>query len=261
MCYFLLYHAFAAAARADWGKVRHYLDELEATAKSFEIPLSGPLECLVLYLTGVFHQGTGNFDVALSIFQDERFTLPTGNNSSNTSSADQLEREFSLLAALNTLWILQDAPRYNADINTAIIAKLEPICSKHPNTEIQTAFNLVMATVKTNTPTQLFTIKKYLGAALSGAQATANTQFLCLCLNIMCTKFFSNVVGSQAEKSAQAASVQAGKNGNALWRSVADGMLARSYEIQGQKENAQASLANAQRFSQKAFSQMVPSSE
>ncbi|TVY48017.1 MAU2 chromatid cohesion factor-like protein [Lachnellula occidentalis] len=256
LCYFRLYLGFSAAARADWVQVRGNIDELKSTAKSFDIPISGPLECLTMYLTGVYYQGVGDLDAALHIYQDKRFNLPTTKNP-NATSADQVERDFSLLAALNTLWILQDPHRQNTDNNTAMIARLEPICSKHQNTDIQTAFHLAMATVKTNPPAQLFTIKKYLGAALAGAQATVNTQFLCITLNVMCNKFFSNVVGQQAEKSAQAASIQAERSGNILWRSVADGMLSRCYEVQGKNVDAQTSLENARQFAQVASSQMM----
>ncbi|TVY31853.1 MAU2 chromatid cohesion factor-like protein [Lachnellula subtilissima] len=260
LCYFCLYLGFSAAARADWEQVRQNIDELKSTAKNFDIPILGPLECLTMYLTGIYYQGVGDLDAALHIYQDKRFNLPTAKNA-NATSADQVEHDFALLAALNTLWILQDPRRQNADRNTAMIARLEPICSKHQNRDIQTAFNLAMATVKTNPPAQLFTIKKYLGAALAGAQATVNTQFLCITLNVMCNKFFSNVVGQQAEKSAQAASVQAQKSGNILWRSVADGMLSRCYEVQGKNVEAQSSLENARQFSQMASAQMVRPNE
>ncbi|TVY60746.1 MAU2 chromatid cohesion factor-like protein [Lachnellula suecica] len=256
LCYFRLYTGFAAAARADWKVVQQIVDEIKSTAKKFEIPLSGPLECLAMYLTGICHQGTGNLDAALRVFQDQRFNLPTA-KSLNTSSADQVERDFAVLAALNTLWILQDPHHLNEENNKAMLNRLEPLCSKHPNKDIQTAFNLAMATVKTNPAAQLFEIKKYLGTALNGAQATANTQFLCITLNVMCSRFFSNVVGSQAEKSAQAASVQAMKSGNNLWRSVADGMLSKCYEVQGKTSEAQISLTNARQFSQTAFSQIT----
>jgi len=88
---------------------------------------------------------------------------------------------------------------------------------------------------------------------LSGARTTANTQFLCITLNVMCNRFFSNVVGAQAEKSAMAASVQAMRSGNILWRSVAEGMLAQCYEVQGKHTEAQATLEQAQSFARLAL--------
>lgn len=244
---------FCAALMSDWAVVKQSVDHMRSTARYFDIPLSGPLECLTIYLTGVYHQGIGDLDIALHHFQNPMFDLSSA-KSSNPTSTSQVERDFSLLAALNILWILQDPKRQNPETNTSLIAKLEPFCAKHHNTDIQTAYNLVKATVNTIPPPQLFTIKKYLGAALSGAQTTFNAQFLCITLNVMCSRFFSNVVGDQAEKSAKAASMHAQKSGSALWRSVADGMLARCYEVQGKKSEAQASMEQARKLSQMALS-------
>ena len=244
--------AFCEAAIADWPGVHKRIDKLRSTAKHFEVSLAGPLGYLTLYLTGVYHQGIGDLDAALQIFQDEKFNLPPL-ASSNSTSADQIGRDIALLAALNTLWILQEAPRQDMTRNATLVARLEPLCTNHANKDIETAFNLVQATVNTDPATPLYTIKSALKAALSGAQSTANTQFLCITLNVMCARFFANVVGAQAEKSALAASMQAKKGGNVLWRSVADGMLAQCYEVQGKHLEARATLEQAQQFAQIAL--------
>ncbi|KAL2068094.1 hypothetical protein VTL71DRAFT_16192 [Oculimacula yallundae] len=251
LCYFRVYMAFCSAGLGDWSETKRHIDDLMSTSRSFDIAPTGPLEILALYLTGVYYQGIGDLDRALDIFQDAKFALPAVKGSI-TTSADQLHRDISLLAALNTLWILQESSRQDFNKNTALIEKLKPYCEHHPSIDIQTAFNLVWATVPTNPPAQVYQIKNYLRAALGGASATANTQFLCITLNVMCSRFFSNVVGDQAEKSAMAASTQATNSGNVLWRSVADGMLAQCYEVQGKKELAQQTLRQAQYFAQKA---------
>ena len=110
-----------------------------------------------------------------------------------------------------------------------------------------------MATVETHPAAALFQVKNCLRAALNGAQTTANTQFLCITLSVMCNRFFSNVVGAQAEKSAQAASVQAQKSGNILWRSVADGMLAQCYEVNGKTADAKFTRDQAFKLAQMAL--------
>jgi len=56
-----------------------------------------------------------------------------------------------------------------------------------------------------------------------------------------------------SEKSAMAASVQAKKSGNVLWQSVADGMLANCYEVQGKNSDAQQTMEQARLLSQKAL--------
>ncbi|KAE8446148.1 hypothetical protein EG329_012521 [Mollisiaceae sp. DMI_Dod_QoI] len=251
-CYFNIYMAFCSAGLTKWAKVKHCIDMIHKTAREFEIDLKGPLECLTLYLTGVYHQGVGNFDAALDIFRNDRFNLPSS-KSTITSCAEQVERDIALLAALNTLWILQDKPRLDPSYNVVLMDRLGQLCENHPNKDIETAFHLIAATVNTNPPTELFRIKGYLRAALNGAQTTGNTQFLCITLNVMCSRFFSGVVGDQAEKSAKAASVQAQKSGNVLWMSVADGMLAQCYEVQGKKAEAQVALEQARISAEKAL--------
>ena len=232
--------------------MKRYIVELKDTAQTYEVPLSGPLGSLMMYLNGVYYQGIGKLDKALEIYQDDRLMLLPA-KTSNTSSADQVVRDIALLAALNALWINQDQDRRDANRNTALIEKLGPLCRNHPNTDIETAYNLIVATITTNPPTLMFEIKKYLRTALNGAQATGNTQFLCITLNVMCNRFFSGVIGDQAEKSALAASMQAKNSGNALWKSVASGMLAQSYEVQGKKEKAREAEEQAQKFAQQAL--------
>ncbi|CAG8962054.1 hypothetical protein HYFRA_00005096 [Hymenoscyphus fraxineus] len=246
MCYYQLYMAFYAAGISDWHQVKLNIDQLRSTARNFDFALPGPLECLALFLTGVYYQGSGDLSTALRIFQDPMFSL--NHNHGKTTSTSKIEREFSIIAALSALWILQTPSLQNTANNTATLAMLEPICDKHPNLDIQTAFRLVKATILTNPPVPLYSIKTLLGAALSGAKKTQNNQFICIILNVMCSKFFSNVVGEQAEKSAMAGCVQAQKSGSLLWRSVADGMLAKCYDVQGKKGQAAQRMAMAEKF-------------
>jgi hypothetical protein len=244
--------AFCCAGISDWKSVKQYIDDIQASATTFEIPLTGTLGILATYLTGVYYQGSGNLDLALQIFRDARFDL-SAFKSPNSSSAHHVERDISLLAALNSIWILQEKSRQDVVMNENLVSKLEPFCANNPNKDIQTAFNLIVATVNMNPPTPLIKIKSYLRAALSGATSTGNTQFLCMTLSVMCSKFFNNIVGDQAEKSAKAAVVQAEKSGNVLWKSVADGMLAQCFEVQGKKKEAQATLELAQQLAQRAL--------
>lgn len=246
-----MYMAFCWANIAEWKYVERYIDELKANIETFQIPLTGPLGALMLYITGVYRQGVGDFEAALEIFQNERFTLSPA-KSSGTSSAYQVERDVALLAALNKLWILQDRHQQDPSTATLCINRLEPYCKHHPNRDIQTAFNLMMATVTMNPPQTGVMVKRHLGLALAGAKATANAQFLCITLNVMCSRFFSGVVGDQAEKSAMAATVQASRFNNPMWRGVANGMLAQCYDVQGKKIEAKNALDQAVMFSQQA---------
>lgn len=246
-CHVTIYMAFHAAAFGAWPEVKRKMDKLQSIAKELEVPLDGPLGYLTMYLSGVYHQGIGDLDTALQHFQDERFGLPPQSQPTVTSrSVQQVERDISLLAALNTIWILQDEKRKNPATSSAMITRLRPFCETHMNQDIKTAFNLIVATVETSPETSSIEAKNHLKRALSGAQVTTNTQFLCIALILMCKQFFSNIVGEQAEKSAMAASFQAKRSGNALWRSVAEGLLAQCYEVNGKKLKARDAAFSAQ---------------
>lgn len=250
-CYCQAYMAFCFAALADWLKVKEHIDAIQKTACEYEIRLQGPLESLTLYLTGTYHQGIGDFDAALKIFESERLQVPNGK--ALVSSNEEVERDLAILAALNTICILQDKPRQDTSFNVVLMERLEQLCVNHPNKDIETAYYLIAATVPMNPATELFKIKQHLRSALNGARITGNSQFTCITLTVMFSRFFTGVVGEQAEKSAKAATVQAQKSGNALWMSVGDGMLAQCYETQGKKVEAQQALESAQAYAAKAL--------
>ncbi len=228
------------------------IDLVGEVAQKYETSLSGLLGFFRLYLEGVYHQGTGDFDSALRIFQDDVFNVPA-TKGSNTTSSDELSRDIALLALLNTVNILQDSERLDLNNNASLLERLESLCLHHPNKDIVTAFHLIKATVKANPPIPMFQIKQSLKVALSWATATSNSLFLCITLSVMCSRFFSGVVGDQALKSALSASKQSSNSGNPLWTSVADGMLAQCYDVHGRKAEAQATLNQALQSAQKAF--------
>lgn len=193
---------------------------------------------MTLYLTGVFYQGTADLASALVIWTDKRFELD-----GSKPPKSRVQYELSILAALNRLWMMQE-PSHESDVKTAeIMELLRPLCENDPDQEIRTAYNLVLASCRLNPPLSINQIKSHIQHALGGAQQTSNTQCLSIALNTMRCRLFENVVGEQALKSARAGSAQAKKSGNILWMSVADGMLAQSYEMQGDLENARETRA------------------
>ncbi|KAH8821552.1 cohesin loading factor-domain-containing protein [Xylogone sp. PMI_703] len=250
-CYYTIYIAFCAAAKADWVSLRKSLDDIKNGPKKLDISLTGSVGLFVTYLTGVYYQGIGNLERALKIFEGAEFVLPQA-DTSPLRSIDKVEHYLAILAALNVVWILQERGRQDTDNNAALLARLELLCANHPSQDIRTAYNIVMATVNTNPPAQLFKLKTYLSAALNGAKSTANTQLLCITLSVMCNRFFTNVVGEQAEKSALAATLHAQKSGSTLWMSVADGMLAQCYDVQGKKAEAHSRYQEALRYAQES---------
>lgn len=203
-------------------------------------PSSEFLDIITLYLNGVFHQGTANLSAALSIWKDKRFDLE-GNKGARNHVSSVVRTELSILSALNQLWIMQE-PSHANDVETdRLVDQLRPLCEDNPDSEIRTAYHLVLASCKFNPPFSINQIKSHIQHSLAGAQHTCNTQCLSIALNTMRCRLFENVVGEQALKSARAGSAQAKKSGNILWMSVAEGMLAQSYEMQGALADAQAS--------------------
>lgn len=252
LCHIHIHMAFCGAAIGDWPNVKACVDDFKATAAALNVPCDGVLGTLAMYLTGAYHQGIGDFDAALQIFHDQRFSYSPAEGS-YVSSADKVERDIAIMAALNSIWILQEGQRQDPNQNSYLLRRLEPLCKNHPNRDIETAFELVRATVTTNPPSQLFDIKNHLSAALAGAKATANPQFLCITFNVMCSRFFANVVGEQAEKSAKVACMQAKISGNILWMSVAGGMLSQCFEVQGKRLEAHAAFEEARKLAQRAL--------
>jgi hypothetical protein len=214
-------------------------------------PQSDFLSVLTLYLEGVFYQGTASLDRATAIWKDKRFEMDWSGAPKPGSS--RIETELSILAALNRLWIMQE-PSQTDDAETAeLVELLRPICEDNPDQEIRTVYNLVLSSIRTNPTLSINQVKRHIQASLSGAQQTSNTQHLSIALNIMRARLFENVVGEQALKSARAGSAQARKSGNVLWMSVADGMLAQSFEMQGALAEARATHEAGVRLANEAF--------
>ena len=167
--------------------------------------------------------------------------------------ASRIETELSILAALNRLWVMQE-PNQTDDTETAeLVDLLRPICEDNPDQEIRTVYNLVLSSIRLNPPTSINQIKRHIQQSLSGAQQTSNTMYLSIALNVMRCRLFENVVGEQALKSARAGSAQARKSGNVLWMSVAEGMLAQSFEMQGALEEARAAREAGVRLANEAY--------
>lgn len=250
--YYHVYTVFCYASGTDWKAAREQLKLLKDSLQDLEDPTDDSLTLLYTYLSGLCFQGSGDLDRALELYRDPSLRLP-GKPGSPAGPEEQLKRDLSILSSLNALWILQDGIQFDPSQNSVMIAELESLCTAHPNRDIQTAFNLVKATVITKPPTPTIKMKTFLGQALEASKITANKQFLSITLSVMCGKFFVGVVGDQAEKAGRAAVHQAKRAHNTLWLSVANGMLAENLETQGKVEEARAVHAEARRIAAVAF--------
>lgn len=207
------------------------------------------LRVLAIYLSGVFHQGSGDFDTALNIFRNPCFDISQGGSSVKTAPHDM-----ALLANMNRIWIMQH-PQQRDDRETLdLIEQLRPLCESHSNVDVRTAWHNVMATITTEPPQTLNEQKIHLQVAMVGAKSNHNVHAAAQALAAMRSRLFEHVVGEQALKSGLAASKQAHRCGNMLLQSVSDGMLAHSYEGQGQQEEARQLWARATAEAVDAFS-------
>jgi hypothetical protein len=233
-----------AATLSNWGKVKKALQVLEEAR-----PPPGVLRLLALYLSGVFQQGVANLPGALRTFESPQFDLDVLTD----ANRGHIEKELSILAALNRLWIMQNTTMSDEEKTAELLDRLGAVHAEHPDEEIRTAHHLVLATVPTNPPSSINQIKHHIGLALTAATKLGNTHSLAMALNLMRARLFESVVGDQAMKSAKAGAAQAKKSGNLLWMSVAEGMLAQTYEVHGQIAEARATRGDGIRLANEAF--------
>lgn len=249
-CYAHILTGLQASTFCDWAKVKTCLQAVRETQDLPKI-----LQVLALYLEGVLQQGTAQLDKALEIWKDKKFEMDWSGMPKSTGS--RIETELSILAALNRLWIMQD-PMERDNVETLeLVDLLRPICEDNPDQEIRTVYNLALAAISTNPPLSINQVKRHIQQALSGAQQTSNTQYLSIALNIMRCRLFENVVGEQALKSAKAGATQAKKSGNVLWMSVAEGMLAQSFEMQGALYEARQASESGTRLANEAYAKTL----
>ncbi len=223
------------ATSNQWAEVKKCVEQLENLVKP---PRKGIIGMYSLYLSGVYYQGTQDFDTAEQIYSDPNLSLEAYDR--GHGSRKQAELEVSLLAAFNRIWIMQHPAYQNNEVTLELLDHLRLLCPDHPNHEIRTIYHVVSAAAQTVPPIAMTAVKTHISTALNGAKAIGDIQTSSIALSLMRAKLFQNIIGDQALQCARAASQQARRSGNLIWMSVADNMLAQSLEVQGQSAEAQA---------------------
>ncbi|KAI1438739.1 hypothetical protein GGR50DRAFT_637582 [Xylaria sp. CBS 124048] len=248
ICYLYILRGLHLATSTNWAEVKYCVSRLEKLIS----PSTGPTVVLyTMYLAGACYQGTGHLDAAINIYSHRRFSLDIDETQPVNNSPLRLEA--ALLATFNLIWIMQDPEHRNDQRTQELLEQIRPLCVDHPNVEIRTAYNLVMAAIETNPPIPMTAVKTHISAALNNAKSLSDVHTMSIALNLMRAKLFQSIVGDQALKSAKAASAQARRSGNTLWMSVADGMLSQSFEVQGAIPEAQKVWQDAIYFANKAL--------
>ena len=188
---------------------------------------------LIDLLLATYHQGAGCLDIALTYYEPMLLT-----NLDHKSCPHQVATDVALVATLNYLLIIRNPNHGNHCQIDTLSRQLSQHCAHHSNRQIQSAYNLVNATLP-NTTTIIGT-KQSLHLALEAAKATHNNQLVCMILNIMSWKFFRGVVGEQAEKSARASQAMAKRVGDKLWVCLSAGVVWEHLEAAGRTEEAEA---------------------
>jgi hypothetical protein len=229
LCYLHILLGLRAAALSEWKEVKKALGAVgQAHAPQ------GVIQTLHLYLQGAFRQGIGQIDEALAIFEGPQFDL----QSWGSAKGGHVEKEVAILAAFNRLWILEHDKYRDSTKIAMLIDQLQPICAEHPDPEIRATYHLVVGTARANPPLSVNQLKQHISRGTHLLKDTQNKQLIAIGLSIMRAKLFGGVVGVQATKSARAAVQQTSASGTVLWQSVAEGMLADTYETDGKVAEA-----------------------
>ena len=167
----------------------------------------------------------------------------------------RFESDLAILAALNRIWIMQNPQHIDEAKVQELVDFLTPICVDHPDKEIKTACNLALSAIY-SPALSIHKAKGHIQLALSSSQETSNSHHLSISLNVLRCRLFENVVGLQALKSAKAGSTQAKRGGNILWMSVAEGMLAQSFEMQGILDEAKSAMVTGTQHANEAMAKI-----
>ncbi|KAK8136312.1 mitochondrial membrane protein [Apiospora sp. TS-2023a] len=253
-CYIQILRGLHLATQSRWSEVGQCVSQLESLVQpSATGTIEGIVGVYTYYLGGVYRQGIGHLDVASSIYQHP--VLSINDDVGFQGTGKQAESDVRLLAAFNRIWIMQHEDHRDDQQTSELLDQLRPLCKRHPNQHIRTVWHIVSAAIQTEPALPMTDLKSHLSSALTGAKALGDVLSLSIALNLMRAKLFHDVVGDQALKSAKAGAMQAKRSHNLLWMSVAEGLLAQSYEVQQQHGEAQASWDLAKNYAIQAFKQ------
>lgn len=253
-CQYLFLICFMRCGRGLWQQADDMLVKIEAIASGLgnNFPLN--MKSALSYLQGAVLQGTGNTTEALEIYQspilsfdEQKYTaLPTKRDmdyqiSSSYHAESDVTRNFCILAAMNSAFILRDPHHPQHNRLSYLVNRLGPIVQQCGNKYIQAHYSLLVSFLANTT----LTAKQYLKSAMEAAKAIGSTQTTALALIYMQEKLFRSTVDEQALKCARAASHQVRRWGDPLWMHVVAGLEAEALEVNGFIEDAQHRRADA----------------
>lgn len=219
---------FALSIRSNWNPARNLVQEIR---KDYSDEAKGPHAQILVYLDGVTSQGIGDLDAALRSYSSPLLTMPA-----STSKLSRTDLDLRILATMNRAAILRSDPQASSE-SSALVDAIFPLCQASRNPAMQSAVNLLRTTTTTDLP--VIKLKSFLQTSLAAAQKASNHQLISMVMNLMVVRFFSGIVGDQAEKSATVGWQLSRKMKSPLWMSVSGMNLANCYELQGKSVEAQ----------------------
>ena len=239
-CYLLLYHMrinliFLLCTRSAWKEARDNLTQLVAEVAPTSKQLSSGFSTYSLYLRGLIHQGTGSLESALSCYQDDALRMKHQDPRQWTLTSPAL-LELSIFAALNSLLIIRSPSHPMHHLQSSLLASIQPYCSSTSNKSLYIAYNIVLTA--SQDAERIIDTKQFLQSAINALKTSTNHSLTCVLLAMTSHKFFTGVIGAQAEKSAISSYNQARKACDSLWITVTAGLLADSLQVQGKPQEA-----------------------
>ena len=251
-CRFLVELAFLQCQKGEWDKAEEAVNTISKVAEEVRDGFPQSMISISQYLRGTIHQGSGDLDAAVGVYQAPMFDLghfirgPEASAAHHKSHDSETEtiRNIAILAAMNRLLIINDPLHPQYQTSSAIVEQLNILVKASQDKNIQASYTLIHSLTA---QAGILRSKQSLIAALNSAKAISNGQITALVLMTMHQKHFLGVTDEHAVKCVKATSMQMRNWGNPMWMHVTAGVEAEALEFAGKGEEAEGKLAEAAR--------------
>ncbi|ETN40818.1 uncharacterized protein HMPREF1541_05098 [Cyphellophora europaea CBS 101466] len=246
-CRFLIDSAYLQCLKSQWTHAKKLVTEAASTMKGHEDHYPKSMISALQYLNGTIHQGLGNLERALQIWQSPIFDLknflqrPIPNQPRILRRHQDLDtevrRNLCILACMNRLFIIDDGshPRHREKADLLVV--LDTFVKSSQDRNISAAHTLVHSLL---TNSGIWVSKEALVKALGVAKEIMNQQITALVLVVMQQAFFLGATDAHAQKCVNAVAVQMKSWRSPTWMHVTEGIQAESLQFMGQfDESAQ----------------------
>ncbi|KIV91013.1 hypothetical protein PV10_05605 [Exophiala mesophila] len=233
--------SFLMASKGSWEATWKYLSQITAILDELKDDFPINMRVCLAYLKGSTLQGLGKLSAAMETYQSPELQFKPQQSSPSlhaTSSRHQsrpshtesdITRCFTLLAAMNSAFIMQDPNHPQNSQVPSLIHGLQPAVENCGNKAIRAYYELVISALVHKS----IQVKHHLRASLDAGKEIGSLQITTLALICMQDRAFKGQVEERAVKCARAAGSQAKSWKEPLWTHVALGYEADSLEING----------------------------